>query len=41
MKHKPLKTIAGAVDRPLRIGDIEIPAYVLEGETRVLSQRGL
>ncbi|MCH9052385.1 MAG: P63C domain-containing protein [Proteobacteria bacterium] len=41
MTQKPLKTIAGATDRPLVIGDIEIPCYVLEGETRVLSQRGL
>ena len=38
---KALKVIAGAPDRPLIIGDIEIPCYVLEGETRVLSQRGL
>ena len=35
----PLKVIAGAPDRPLRIGDIEIQCYVLEDETRVLSQR--
>lgn len=41
MAKKPLKTIAGATDRPLKIGDIEIPCYVLEDETRVLSQRGL
>ena len=38
---EPLKVIAGAPDRPLIIGDIEIPCYVLEGEQRVLSQRGL
>ncbi len=31
----------GSDDHPLRIGDIEIPCYVLEGGTRVLSQRGL
>lgn len=31
----------GAPDRPLRIGDIEIPAYVLADSTRVLAQRGL
>ena len=36
----PLKVIAGAADRPMVIGDIEIPCYVLEDETRVLSQRG-
>lgn len=41
MAKKVLKTIAGAVDRPLRIGDIEIPCYVLEDETRVLVQRGM
>lgn len=41
MSKQPLKAIAGAPDRPLRIGDIEIPCYVLEDETRVLSQRGL
>ena len=39
--HGPLKVIAGRPDRPLRIGDIEIPCYVLEDETRVLSQRGI
>lgn len=31
----------GSVDRPLKIGEVDIPCYVLEGETRVLSQRGL
>ena len=40
-KKKPLKVIAGAPDRPLVIGEIAIPCYVLEGEARVLSQRGL
>ena len=38
---KALKVIAGAPDRPLVIGDIEIQCYVLEGEKRVLSQRGI
>ena len=38
---EPLKAIAGASDKPLIIGEIEIPCYVLEDETRVLSQRGL
>ena len=37
---QPLKVIAGEPDSPLVIGDIEIPCYVLEDETRVLSQRG-
>lgn len=36
---KPLETIAGAPDKPLAIGDIEIPCYVLNDETRVLTQR--
>jgi hypothetical protein len=31
----------GSVDRPLKIGEVDIPCYVLEGETRVLTQRGL
>ena len=38
---EPLKAIAGAADRPLVIGDIEIQCYVLEDETRVLSQAGM
>ena len=40
-KKRPLKVIAGAADKPLIIGDIEIPCYVLEDEIRVLSQRGV
>jgi len=36
---KPL-VIAGAPDKPLMIGDVEVPCYVLSDETRVLSQRG-
>lgn len=36
-----LRATHGSDERPLRIGDIEIPCYVLEDETRVLSQRGL
>ena len=36
----PLKVIAGTPDAPLVIGDVEIPCYVLEDETRVLSQGG-
>jgi len=38
-EQQPLKVIAGTPDRPLIIGDIEIPCYVLEDETRVLSVR--
>ena len=40
MSSEPLKVVAGTPDRPLVIGDIEIPCYVLENETRVLSQGG-
>jgi hypothetical protein len=31
----------GSEDHPLKIGDVEISCYVLEDETRVLSQRGV
>ena len=31
----------GAPERPLRIGPVEIPCYVLSDSTRVLAQRGL
>lgn len=31
----------GAPERPLRIGDVEIPCYVLSDGTRLLAQRGL
>ena len=41
MSDKPLKIVAGSPDSPLRIGGIEIPCYVLEDETRVLSQSGV
>ena len=37
---RPLDVIAGTPDTPLVIGDIKIPCYVLEGETRVISQGG-
>ncbi len=40
MSEKPLKIIAGSPDGPLRIAGFEIPCYVLEDETRVLSQGG-
>ena len=36
-----LRVLAGTPNRPLVIDDISIPCYVLEGEIRVLSQRGL
>lgn len=35
------KATHGSDDHPLKIGDIEIPCYVLEDDTRVISQRGL
>ena len=40
-EHGPvLEVVAGTPDHPLEIGNIEIPCYVLEDETRVLSERG-
>jgi hypothetical protein len=36
-----LKATHGSADRPLRIVDIEIPCYVLEGGTRVLAMTGM
>lgn len=36
-----LKIICGEPDSPVTIGDVEIECYVLDDETRVLSQRGL
>ncbi len=38
--HDIKQATHGSDDHPLRIGEIEIPAYVLDDETRVLSQRG-
>ena len=35
------RVIAGESDRPLQIGKVELPCYVIEGETRVFSQRGM
>jgi len=35
------KATHGSSDHPLKLGDVEIPCYVLEDGTRVLSQRGL
>ena len=40
-KPEPKGIIAGTPDSPLRIGGVEIDCYVLEGEQRVLSQRGM
>lgn len=39
-QREPLRVLAGAPDNPLRIGDVDIPCYVLEGEIRVLSEYG-
>lgn len=36
-----LKATHGSAENPLVLGEIEIPCYVLEDETRVLSQSGL
>ena len=41
MSKKPLEVIAGTPDHPLVIGEIEIPCYVLEDETRVLVQNAM
>ncbi|WP_159918357.1 P63C domain-containing protein [Pantoea sp. 18069] len=40
MKNLP-KATHGSADHPLKIGDVELPCYVLEDGTRVLSQRGV
>lgn len=40
-KLEPVVATYGAPDRPLRIGPVEIPCYVLQDGTRVLAQRGL
>jgi hypothetical protein len=36
-----LKANFGSPDSPIRIGEIDIPCYVLENEKRVITQRGL
>ena len=41
MTEKYLRATHGSPDKPLKIGDIEIPCYVLEDGTRVLSGRGM
>jgi hypothetical protein len=41
MTEKVNKAVWGSPDRPLKIGDMEMPAYVLEDGTRVLVQRGM
>ena len=39
-QSEPLKTIAGAEDKPLIVNGTKIPCYVLADETRVISERG-
>jgi hypothetical protein len=39
--HAVLRATHGAIDHPLKIGDIEIPCYVLENQQRVLSLGGM
>jgi hypothetical protein len=39
--EKTLRATHGSPDKPLRIGDVEIPCYVLENGMRVLSGRGM
>lgn len=39
-KKKMLKATHGSANHPLKIGDAELPCYVLEDNTRVLSQGG-
>ncbi len=41
MNAKPLRATHGSPDRPLRIGNLELPCYVLENGMRVLSGRGM
>jgi len=40
-KEPPVLAEYGSPDRPLKLGTVEIPCYVLPGEIRVLAQRGL
>jgi hypothetical protein len=40
-KAEVAKTLAGSPDKPLIIGGVKIDCYVLDDETRVLSQRGM
>ena len=37
---RPLTVIAGTPDTPLVIGELQIPCYVLEDETRVIAHKG-
>lgn len=39
MPKPPYEVVAHRADKPLKVGEIEIPCFVLENEVRVLSQR--
>ena len=39
--NEPVAAVYGSWDRPLKIGNVQIPAYVLADGRRVLTQRGL
>lgn len=41
MRGELLRVISGSPDRPLKIGNLILPCYVLEDETRVLSEEGI
>ena len=41
MTQKTFKALYGSPDRPLRLGDREIPCYVLDDDTRVLAMTGM
>ena len=41
MNRQPLEVIAGSLDKPLIIGDVKIPCFVLSNKARVISQQGL
>jgi P63C domain len=41
MTEKIINASYGAADKPLKIGNVEIPAYVLEDDRRVLVQSGM
>ncbi len=41
MTEKIAKALYGAAERPLKIGNVEIPCYVLEDDRRVLVQGGM
>lgn len=40
-RNEPRMVIAGSPDKPLRLGEDEVPCYVLDDETRVLGRQGI